>query len=92
MYDEEIDFYYLRSRYYNANRCRFINADIVFDGVNLYRYCRNNPINLFDQKRTEVISIILFSAVLVGVLYYESCIDQMKGINQVEKNTLPIIQ
>ena len=43
VYDDEIDFYYLKSRYYNANRGRFINADTVFDGANFFRYCKNNP-------------------------------------------------
>ena len=48
VYDDEIDFYYLRSRYSHANRGRFINADFVFDGTNLYVYCKNNSINAFD--------------------------------------------
>ena len=28
VFDEETGLYYLRSRYYNAERCRFLNADI----------------------------------------------------------------
>ena len=28
VFDEETGLYYLRSRYYNAERCRFVNADI----------------------------------------------------------------
>ena len=28
VFDEETALYYLRSRYYNAERCRFVNADI----------------------------------------------------------------
>ncbi len=49
VYDDEIDFYYLRSRYYNANRGRFINADNLLE-VNLFRYCDNNPIMLLDSE------------------------------------------
>ena len=28
VFDEETGLYHLRSRYYNAERCRFVNADI----------------------------------------------------------------
>ena len=28
VFDEETELYYLRSPYYNAERCRFLNADI----------------------------------------------------------------
>ena len=55
VYDEETGLYYLQSRYYNPETCRFVNADgqmagIGGDvvGVNLYAYCGNNPINRFD--------------------------------------------
>ena len=30
VFDEETGLYYLRSRYYNAERSRFVNADSVF--------------------------------------------------------------
>lgn len=53
VYDDEIDFYYLRSRYYNANRGRFINADSVFDGTNLFSYCGNNANNFNDHNGTR---------------------------------------
>lgn len=50
-YDEESSFYYLNSRYYYPEICRFINADSVdIIGVqgdlydkNLFAYCDNNP-------------------------------------------------
>ena len=46
-HDEETGLYYLRSRYYNAERCRFVNADSVVSG-NLFCYCYNSPIDLLD--------------------------------------------
>ena len=58
VYDEEIDFYYLRSRYYNANRGRFINADSVFDGTNLFRYCANDSINNSDTDGYNVLDVV----------------------------------
>lgn len=53
----ETGYYYLQSRYYDSNICRFINADIheivnvtkdVNVGINLFAYCNNNPINSRD--------------------------------------------
>ena len=44
---ETTGLYYLRSRYYNAERCRFVNADSVVSG-NLFCYCYNSPIDLLD--------------------------------------------
>ena len=51
--------YYLNSRYYDPNTCRFINADDVsilsegkdiINGLNLYIYCGNNPIMNTDDS------------------------------------------
>ena len=37
--------YYLRARYYNPVTARFTQEDTYYgDGLNLYTYCRNNPI------------------------------------------------
>ncbi len=47
VYDAETGLYYLRSRYYNPEWGRFINADSLIKG-NLYCYCENNPIILLD--------------------------------------------
>ncbi len=55
-YDNETGYYYLQSRYYDPELCRFISAD-SFDyidadtpmSVNAYAYCENNPINFSDS-------------------------------------------
>ena len=64
-YDTETGFYYLQSRYYDPEICRFINADSYastgqgFFGVNMFAYCRNMPINrkdtlgLLDENASE---------------------------------------
>lgn len=53
-YDSDTGLYYLHSRYYDANIGRFINADapemIVNDVLNLYSYCKNDPINNSDEN------------------------------------------
>lgn len=56
-YDNETKLYYVLSRYYSPELCRFISADVLEPFVrdhensvqyNLYVYCWNNPVNMFD--------------------------------------------
>ena len=58
-YDEETGMYYLKSRYYQPEICRFISADSteVITGTpaelmnkNLYLYCDNDPIMKVDEE------------------------------------------
>ena len=60
-WDEETGMYYVNSRYYDPETCRFISADntefltnncINFEQYNLYTYCWNNPVNMLDQGGT----------------------------------------
>ena len=54
VYDSETGLYYVSSRYYDPEICRFINADeftctgqgIV--GCNMFAYCGNNPVSRID--------------------------------------------
>lgn len=49
-YDPLTGQYYLRARYYNPVIARFTQEDTYYgDGLNLYTYCRNNPILNHDQ-------------------------------------------
>ena len=66
VYDTETKLYYLQSRYYDPETCRFINADttryLVADGglnsFNLYSYCYNNPIRMADYDGTTPIDVL----------------------------------
>ena len=55
-YDTETGFYYLQSRYYDPEICRFINADSYastgqgFIGHNMFAYCLNNPVFFADES------------------------------------------
>ena len=55
VYDQETGLYYLQSRYYNPEVCRFINADGYtstgqgFTGNNTVAYCSNNPVANSDH-------------------------------------------
>ena len=48
VYDVETELYYLRSRYYNSNWKRFINADSIIK-LNIYAYCNNSAIVCKDE-------------------------------------------
>ena len=55
VFDEKTGLYYLRSRYYNPQWGRFVNADslIVSENAisqNLFRYCKNSPISRKDTN------------------------------------------
>lgn len=55
VYDEETGVYYLRSRYYNPEWGRFLNAASVLGVVggvfthNAFVYCRDNPVTKLDK-------------------------------------------
>ena len=57
-YDPGTGFYYLQSRYYDPKVGRFISPDSYvstgqgFAGNNMFAYCNNNPVNLYDATGT----------------------------------------
>ena len=79
-FDEETNWYYLKSRYYDPSIRRFINADDCayldnqsLNGINLYSYCGNNPILGYDPDGTWswkkfwcVVAVVAIAAVVVA--------------------------
>ena len=69
VYDEEIQLYYLQSRYYNPTMGRFINADSFAStgqgvlGNNMFAYCNNNPVMHSDPSGELLIEALLFVGV-----------------------------
>ncbi|MBQ8761734.1 MAG: RHS repeat-associated core domain-containing protein, partial [Clostridia bacterium] len=72
-YDNETKLYYLNSRYYDPEIGRFINIDDIgiidstkdcVNGINLYAYCVNNPVN--DNDTNGNLSFLL--TMLIGGL------------------------
>ena len=67
-YDSETGFYYLQSRYYDPEICRFINGDKYsatatgFLGYNMFAYCNNNPIIAADYDG-EWLNIVIGAVV-----------------------------
>ena len=62
VYDQETNLYYLQSRYYNSEWCRFLNADRFVStgqgvlGNNMFAYCGNNPIMFVDPTGASWLS------------------------------------
>ena len=59
-YDTETGLYYLQTRYYDPETCRFISQDNIdyadpetINGLNLYAYCGNNPVMRTDYAGTS---------------------------------------
>lgn len=72
-FDDETGFYYLKSRYYDPQTCRFISMDSLdylnperVNGLNLWIYCFDNPVCCLDPTGRVVITLsaILWAAVI----------------------------
>jgi len=73
-YDSDTGYYYLQTRYYDAEVGRFLNADDVkylnhkiIHGCNLYTYCLNNPVMMFDSYGTFPWIIVAIVAAFVAI-------------------------
>ena len=82
-YDEESGLYYLNARYYSPTWRRFISPDDTAyldaenpNGLNLYTYCNNDPVNYADPSGHSIVGAILLGAtigaVISGVLSFGS--------------------
>ena len=78
-YDSETGFYYVGSRYYDPAVGRFINADSAIgqignvQGINMFAYCFNNPVNMSDPtgnwpKLSTVFAVVAVAAVAVAAV------------------------
>ena len=70
-YDRETKLYYLNARYYNPEWRRFISPDDTsyldpesVNGLNLYAYCYNDPVNYADPSGNFVISAATLSTIV----------------------------
>ena len=99
-YDIETQLFYCNSRYYNPEWGRWISPDSIeyldpesINGLNLYCYCMNDPINKYDPSGYFAISAFLISVGIgvlfsVGAAYGSDVIDNMKdGFDWSDFNT-----
>jgi len=85
VYDEETQLYYLRSRYYKPETCRFVNADDTsnindngpFSGYNIFAYCINSPVVYSDPEG----SVWVLGAYAPYYAYYHMLVSKMVVAN-----------
>ena len=72
VYDDETGLYYLCTRYYDPEICRFINADILIStgqgilGNNMFAYCANNPVSRVDPSGKSFAIVLGFNFNIFG--------------------------
>ena len=72
--DRETNLYYLNARYYNPEWRRFLSPDDTayldpenVNGLNLYAYCNNDPVNYCDPSGHSV-TLALITALTCGLI------------------------
>jgi RHS repeat-associated protein len=89
VYDQETGLYYLQSRYYNPQICRFINADNYpttgqgLTGNNMFAYCGNNPVSREDDGG-EFWHIVVGAAVGAAVSFASSVVGDLIAGEKVD--------
>ena len=75
-YDSETEWYYLNTRYYSPELCRFISSDGYIQtghGIldkNMFAYCENNPTNKVDKNGTNPAAVLYaaFVVIIFGIV------------------------
>ena len=90
-YDSDTEMYFLKSRYYNPELCRFISADGIVNanqdilGNNLYAYCSNNPVKFYDPSGQSI--ALLMTAIIPACIIACVAIIGIIGIASAMDNT-----
>lgn len=81
--DRETGLYFCNSRYYDPSWRRFISPDSInyidpenVNGLNLYAYCGNDPVNKYDPSGHITISLIVGTLVAFGIGFAGSALSQ----------------
>ena len=74
-YDVETQLFWVSTRYYSPELCRWISPDSIeyldpesINGLNLYAYCANDPVNNYDPSGHFAISAIIIGAIIGAVV------------------------
>ena len=99
-YDTETGLYYVSSRYYDPEICRFINADDAsnlgansdFANTNLFAYCGDNPVNREDDggEFWHVVGSALLGGVLSAGFEIAAQLKSGKSIDSLDWTSICI--
>ena len=87
-YDTETGLYYLMTRYYDPEVCRFISADVYMTtgqgitGGNMYAYCGNNPVCRYDDGG-EFWHLVIGAAVGAAISFVSSVVTDLVAGEEV---------
>ncbi len=95
-YDDEIEMYYLQSRYYEPQIAQFVNADepvLVYDAYtvlsyNIFAYCENVPVNGSDsngQKLRDFFKSVVNTVVSVSRKVVKAVIANPIAVHVTQK-------
>ena len=94
VYDTETGYYYLQSRYYDPEICRFINADNYpttgqgLTGNNMFAYCGNNPVIRTDAQG-EWWHLIVGAVVGVASQYVSDVVSNLASGKSLTESLIP---
>ena len=96
-YDFDLGLYYLQSRYYDPEICRFINADSTeylgatgtLLSYNLFAYCENDPVDYVDEMGTSF-SDNVQSGIELGNKYKQAIASSKTDLTWHLKNIVSI--
>ena len=98
-YDDDTGLYYCNARYYSPKWRRFISPDVTkylnpksVNGLNLYCYCGNDPVNFVDFKGKFPVAIEVINNFISGVLeLYEFLLSfSLKSLQQTPQMTMEV--
>ncbi|MBO5412034.1 MAG: hypothetical protein J6A38_02990, partial [Clostridia bacterium] len=100
-YDAETGLYYLHARYYDPTTGRFISPDGIeyldpesINGLNLYAYCGNDPVNRIDPNGNKwwhwVVGIALVVATTVAMVASAGLVATVIGVSSCVANAMMV--
>ena len=94
-YDEDTGLYYLNARYYNPQWRRFISPDDTAyldpetpNGLNLYAYCNNDPVNYADPSGHGAVAILVAGFVIGAALGFTMSVSTQLIDNNYDINSI----
>jgi RHS repeat-associated protein len=80
-YDTDQSLIYLRARYYDPFKGRFLSRDLPStDEINLYRYVKNKPVELADPSGLGRFTIPYFCEILIACCHGSCTCNAPRGI------------